>query len=96
MSMLVPTDTEMEVFSPDQHHISTLGVVMICTRLFDWGRNPKDHVGIPDITNAASPAGKIVVNGVDATNSKTINENQNACHILEHEGWFYFYQPRFR
>jgi len=87
MSMLVPTNAEMEVFSPDHNHRSTLGVVVMCTSTFDWGNNPEGYVNIPDMVNSTSSGHNIVVNGIGVTAYASIQHN---CYILEHEAGYYF------
>jgi len=90
MSMLVPNDSEMEVFNAGYQRNSTSGVVMICTRFCDWGRCGENVVPFSDLTNKTSPVGSILVNDVSVLDSIGIGDGWDRCYILQHAGGYYF------
>jgi len=90
MSMLVPNDSEMKVFNSGYQRDSTSGVVMICTRFCDWGECAPNVVPLTSVTNIEAPVGSILVNDVKVKSSTAIDHQWDRCHILEHEGGYYF------
>jgi len=91
MSMLVPNDSVMKMLnSGDDSRRPTLGVVMLCTLVFDWNRFPKDYVFLHNITDTTSTRGEIVVNDVIVTGSTIVYSDR--CHVLSHEGGYHFPQ----
>eukprot|EP00559_Dactyliosolen_fragilissimus_P009922 CAMPEP_0184858144 /NCGR_PEP_ID=MMETSP0580-20130426/3266_1 /TAXON_ID=1118495 /ORGANISM="Dactyliosolen fragilissimus" /LENGTH=667 /DNA_ID=CAMNT_0027354127 /DNA_START=63 /DNA_END=2066 /DNA_ORIENTATION=- len=84
MTMVVPSKAHLNSFKVPVEKKPTTGLIMMCTRNFDWGRFPESYVFIENIQEV-----DIEINGVMVTEAISVS-TENRCQVLKHGNSYLF------
>jgi len=92
MTTVLPNDAEKKAYTVVSNHETEndtetrVGLVMLCTRNFNWGKYPDDFVTMKEMVNSTEPM--ILVNQIPVTSYTSFSKGDDSvdCAVLQHSG----------